>query len=166
MVLRGLAALWVCLLPACSGAEHRCTDVVYPIEIPATPCGVDVIEHLARYPVGDGVLRAYAEELEGYVRKPRTVERLAAAYASTLNAKRRAALAYLLAASRNEKGLRAAGNALYDQDPGVGLAAATGIEVYWMEETVNGNSRRLGLEVLRWWNERKVSLEAHERSSR
>ncbi len=155
------------MLPACNDAPHRCTDVVYPIEIPATPRGVDVIEHLARYRVGDEVrVRAYAEELEGYVRKPRTVERLAAAYASTLNAKRRAALAYLLAASRNEKGLRAAGNALYDQDPGVGLAAATGIEVYWMEETVNGNSTTLGLAVLSWWNERKVSLEAHERSSR
>ena len=166
MVLRGLAVLWVCLLPACNDAPHRCTDVVYPIEIPATPCGVDVIEHLARYPVGDGVLRAYAEDLEGYVRTPRTVERLAAAYASTLNAKRRAALAYLLAASRDEKGLRAAGNALYDQDPGVGLAAAEGIEVYWMEETVNGGSTTRGLAVLSWWNERKAGLEAQERSSR
>jgi hypothetical protein len=169
VVLFALIVLWMCPLAACNDVPRRGPgEFDDPIEVPPTPSGVDVIEHLARYRVGDEEwVRAYAEKLEGYVERPWTVERLAAAYAWTLNTERRAALAYLLAASRHVNGLRAAGNAFHDRDPAVGMAAARGIELYWLEENVTyGGAEHLWRAVSRWWNERRTDLEASEQGSR
>ena len=61
-------------------------------------------------------------------------------------------------------GLRVAGNALQDSDPGVRMWAAVGIEQYWMETLDRANADMISVAVRAWWLKRRAAMQgAQER---
>jgi len=127
--------------------------------IPPTPDGKDVIVHLARFRFGDEQrVRDLAARLEGEIPRPWTVERLAAHFAAAQKREHRATLIYLLAASRSSFALRIVGNALRDEEPVVAIAAAEGIEFYWIGVSGGGSADAMLQNAEEWWRERSAAL--------
>ena len=130
-------------------------------DLPPTPHNEDVIRHLARFHFsGESLVEDEVKQLDGYLQRPWTVERLAAFSAATLETERRAAAVFLLAASRDPTGLRVVGNALDDREPEVRVTAAWGIVLYWIGEVSGGgNAETVLTKAHEWWQDRKATLQ-------
>lgn len=152
------AALPICLLGCSRQAREAASEptTLYGADLPPTPHGQDVTRHLAQFHFsGEQRVRKMTERLAGHVQRPWTVERLAAFSAAAVDAERRAAAVYLLAASRDPTALRVVGNALGDQDSGVRVAAAWGIVLYWIGEMHGGgNAESVLSDAQEWWQGR------------
>ena len=163
----GLWALFMSCMIACGDQGEGPSPIasrpmIDAATIPPTPCGGDVEEHLSRFRTGDEQrIQDVAARLAEHVDRPWTVERLAANFAAALAEQRRADLVYLLAASRDPMGMRVAGHALSHHDPSVALAAAEGIERYWIEvkEGAMGNLESMISASRSWWQRRRSAME-------
>lgn len=128
-------------------------------DVPPTPADGDVARHLAQFVTGDERhLEEITRRLDGDVPRPWTVERLAAYAASSLDAREHADLVYLLAASKDTLGLKVAGLALDHDDLEVRVAAATGIEMYWLESGVAGGLEQVMDAAREFWEARRDRL--------
>ncbi len=138
---------------ACGGPQERGQDeepdAVDLTAIPATPAGQDIIEHLKKWRVEDA-----EANYEIDVSRPWTVRKLTAAVPSTKDFNQRATLVYLLAASRNTAGLRAAAAALDDRDPHVRVTAALAITSYWIGPLGDGDAQSTLIKAKAWWKRR------------
>lgn len=149
---------------ACSCAEEesartRREPTLDFTTLSAAPAGRDVVDHLERWHVDDAAVTTSVQCIRGHVERPWTVERLAAARAAAADVQLRAALVYLLAASRDGIGLRVAGKALSDPDPEVAISAALGIKTYWIGPLPpNWSSEDLLAETESWWRQRLAQM--------
>jgi hypothetical protein len=143
--------------------------------VPPAPPGADVLEHLARFTgsmevggrrpkYGDYDLERAEKTLEGRLLRPWTVKALMKHYAESSDPhpghsdwEARAALIYLLAASRRPEALPLVGDALHDESLDVYVAATMGILQYWYEGPVPGDDNLEGMvpRARKWWSERK-----------
>ena len=160
---RALVLFGVWLASACSPAAVDRTAPEDPFiataSLPPTPDGKDVTVHLARFRFGDEQrVRDLTARLEGDIPRPWTVERLAAHFAAAQRIEQRATLVYLLAASRSSFALQIVGRALRDEEPAVAIAAAVGIEFYWIGVPGGGNADSMLSHAEEWWRERSAAL--------
>jgi hypothetical protein len=140
-------------------------------KIPPAPPHADVLGHLQRFPgsevvttegkkryakYGDFDLEQAELTLKGKRARPWTVEVLKTWYEKTApdtgEEKTRAALVYLLAASRSASVLPIVGAALADDELDVRVAATYAILAYWDEEPIpEGGTEDAMLRAQAWW---------------
>jgi hypothetical protein len=145
--------------------------------VPPTPPRADVLAHLKRFPgtetvdvdgqarrpeYGDLRLEEAESTLRGKLPRPWTVDALIEAYrkASDPESKSdlegdvaRAALLYLLAASRSPQALPLVGEGLSDESLEVRVAATEGINTYWNPELLSiGGLEGAMMHARAWWD--------------
>ncbi len=104
---------------------------------------------------GDINLEKAEELLAGKYERPWTVSKVAQWYQETKEPKTRAALLWLLAASRDERAVSYLGSALDDPALDVRIASAYGINDYFLDTAMPGGTEQLMIAAREWWQERK-----------
>ena len=138
--------------------------------VPPAPPHADVLAHLLRFPgsesvqeggqarqpkYGDLDLEQAEQELKGKLPRPWTVALLKKAYQEDTIPDARAALIYLLAASRSADVLPLVGTALSDEDLDVRVKATYGILTYWDEQGVPAGGTEQAMDrAHQWWKAR------------
>lgn len=144
--------------------------------VPPAPPAADVFGHLQRFQgseivtgldtepgwrrpaYGDLELEQAEIALKSKRPRPWTVSVLEAWFAEAKDEKVRAALVYVLAASRNASVLPLVGTALSDEQLHVRVAATHGVLTYWRREpTAGGGTEQAMLAAREWWNERQTA---------
>lgn len=148
-----LGLLAVVVLSGCAARDGARTPIpILADRVPPASRDEDVARHLADYMTGDeSRIHGIEGRLNLLVPRPWTVERLAAYAAASLDPQEHADLVYLLAASKDLLGLRVAGLALHHPDLEVRMAAAQGIELYWIEVKGGGNAETTWLDAEAFW---------------
>jgi len=165
VILVMLMTIAACAGPASDELSGSPATEVYLNELPPAGWSQDVMAHLSKFKIGTQCcIEDSAKAIEGKVERPWTVERLAAAYACTLDPSVKGHLLYLLAASRNPKALVAVGSGLSNPSPDVQFWATIGIDNFWMEHPVTASAdARMYIEACKWWAERAPKLYAAEK---
>lgn len=148
------------------------------VTIPATPKDADVLLHLAAYPgmetvqvegvsrtpkFGEYMLEQAEKILSDAVARPWTVARLETALAEATHPEspeledeaRRAALVYLLGASRDARVLPIVGAALGDRQLEVRVQATEVILRYWSGDLPEGGTEQAMEAAATWWAARR-----------